>query len=105
MNKYLNSSIGRLRLIAFLEGISLLTLLFIAMPLKYMANLPLYTTIVGTIHGILFILYVVMAFNYSQEAKWKFFNVTLLVLLSSVIPFGTFYIDHKILKPIHEQLK
>lgn len=52
----LHTPIGRLRTMGFIEGMSLLILLFIAMPLKYWAGLPLAVTIVGSVHGGLFIL-------------------------------------------------
>ena len=53
----LQTPIGRLRLMGFIEGMSLLILLFIAMPLKYWADYPMAVTIVGSVHGGLFILY------------------------------------------------
>ncbi|WP_236972770.1 DUF3817 domain-containing protein [Membranihabitans marinus] len=96
--KYLTNNIGRLRLIGFLEGSSLLILLFIAMPLKYVWDRPLMVEYVGMAHGLLFIAFVVLCLVVAMEYKWSFFKKTLWVLVSSFIPFGTFYIDHKILK-------
>lgn len=55
-----HTPIGRLRTMGFIEGMSLLILLFIAMPLKYWAGLPLAVTIVGSVHGGLFILYLLV---------------------------------------------
>jgi integral membrane protein len=52
------SSIGLLRGIGIIEGISYLVLLFIAMPLKYFADLPIFVQIFGMAHGILFVLFV-----------------------------------------------
>ncbi|MBR9921574.1 MAG: DUF3817 domain-containing protein [Bacteroidetes bacterium] len=102
MNKYLTSAIGRFRLIAFLEGISLILLVFVGMPLKYMADNPLWVEVIGPIHGGLFLLFIYFTLRTAMDQEWKFFKTTWLVLLSSFIPFGTFYVDHKILKPIHE---
>lgn len=100
MKKYLATSIGRLRLIAFLEGISLLLLLFIAMPLKYVYGDPSLVKSIGLIHGLLFLLFVFNTVKLSVEQRWKFKTTTLKVLLASIIPFGTFYIDYKILSKI-----
>ncbi|MCG8327378.1 MAG: DUF3817 domain-containing protein [Chitinophagales bacterium] len=101
MKRFLDNNIGRFRLIAFLEGISLIILVFIGMPFKYYVDAPVLVEVVGPIHGGLFLLYVILALQIGIEQEWKFFKKTWLVLLASFIPFGTFYIDYKILKPLH----
>jgi len=86
------------RIVAFLEGVSYLLLLFIATPIKYIADNPEYVKMLGMPHGMLFILYVILAFLIKSDMKWTgktFFYV----LIASVIPFGTFYVDSKLLKP------
>lgn len=84
-----------------MEGISLIILVFIGMPLKYYMDAPMLVEVIGPIHGGLFLLYVYLAFRVGLEEEWKFFARTLIVLLASFIPFGTFYIDAKILRPLH----
>ncbi|MEP3836935.1 MAG: DUF3817 domain-containing protein [Algibacter sp.] len=87
------------RIVALLEGVSYLLLLFIATPIKYMSGNPEYVKLLGMPHGVLFMLYVVLAFLLMKDMKWT--NKTLLiVLIASVIPFGTFYIEKKYLKPV-----
>jgi len=84
------------RVISFLEGLSFILLLFIATPIKYYAGNDLFVKILGMPHGILFLIYIVMAFMLKPELKWSsktFFTV----LFASIIPFGTFYIDRKYL--------
>lgn len=85
------------RIISFLEGVSYLLLLFIATPVKYLGDDPSYVKMLGMPHGILFMLYVILAFMLRAEMKWnnKEFGV---VLLASIIPFGTFYVDKKYLR-------
>ena len=100
MKKYFNSSIGFFRLIAFLEGISLLILVFIAMPIKYGLGNPSVVKTVGQAHGILFLFFVFLAIKVSFEQEWRFKTTTWKVLVSSFIPFGTFYIDKHILRKI-----
>ena len=83
--------------VALLEGISLLLLLFFAMPMKYIFELPIYVRIIGMAHGLLFIIYIILAIMNKIEEKWgtkKF----LIICVASVIPFGTFYIEKKYLK-------
>lgn len=95
-----NAALLWLRRIGILEGASLLLLLFFAMPLKYIWDQPIFVEIIGMIHGVLFIVFVAFTLYVAMQDNWKFFNRTVWVLLSSVLPFGTFYIDHRILKPL-----
>ena len=92
------TTIGRLRLIAFLEGISLLILVFIAVPLKYYFDNPSLVKSVGPVHGALFLLFVFNALHAGVEQQWSFRKTTWKVIVASFIPFGTFYIDYKILR-------
>ena len=82
------------RLISFLEGISYLLLLFVAVPIKYSQGDESYVKMLGMPHGILFIVYIFLAILIQKQMKWnlKTFGI---VALASVIPFGTFYIDKK----------
>lgn len=91
------STLNTFRLIAILEGLSYILLLGIATPIKYFLNDPQYVKLLGMPHGILFMLYVAMAFVLKKEFEWdnKSFGF---VLLASIIPFGTFYIDRRYLK-------
>ncbi|MFI1773770.1 DUF3817 domain-containing protein [Thalassobellus citreus] len=85
------------RITALLEGISYILLLFIATPIKYFTGDPQYVKLLGLPHGMLFILYIILAFLIKSEMKWT--NKTFLfVLLASIIPFGTFYVERKYLK-------
>ena len=91
------SSIGRFRMIAICEGISFLVLLFIAMPLKYFAGHPEVVLVVGWIHGLLFILYMIAGLDVRKANHWGAKKVFLAVI-AAFIPFGPFILDHKILK-------
>lgn len=98
MNHLIKTNTGRLRIIGFLEGISLLLLLFVAMPMKYIFHYPEGTKIMGSIHGALFLLFIFNTLSVGVEQGWKFKVTTWKVLLACIIPFGTFYIDRKILR-------
>jgi integral membrane protein len=90
----IKTALGRLRIVAFLEGISFLVLLCIAMPLKYMADIPGPVRIVGMAHGVLFIAYVFLLLQVALELRWKF-SRSAAAFIASFIPFGTFYADKK----------
>jgi len=91
------SKIGRLRLLGILEGLSLLVLLGIAVPMKYAAGNPSLVKTIGPVHGVLFLLFVFNTLSVGIEYKWKFSTTTWKVLLACIIPFGTFYVDRNIL--------
>jgi len=100
MKQLFNSKTGRLRIIAMLEGISLLILVFISVPMKYFLGNPAGSQIMGPVHGALFLLFVFSALGVGVEQNWKFRTTTWKVLLACIIPFGTFYIDYKILSKL-----
>ena len=85
------------RIISYLEGISYILLLFIAVPIKYYANNPTLVKLLGMPHGLLFVAYVILSLVNSKKHDWNF-SKTLVVLISSIIPFGTFYVDYKYFK-------
>lgn len=84
------------KITALLEGISLLALLFFAMPMKYLLDNPFYVKHIGMAHGLLFIAYIVFASVIKFEQKWNLKKYAI-VCLASIIPFGTFYIEKKYL--------
>lgn len=99
MQNLIKTNIGRLRLIGYIEGISLLLLLGVAVPLKYFWHLQHATKIPGSIHGALFLLFILNTMSVAIEYRWRA-NLIFKVIIACIIPFGTFYIDHKILRYI-----
>lgn len=94
VSELIKSALGRLRIIAFLEGISYLILLGIAMPLKYLVGLPQVVRVVGMAHGVLFVLFVLLLIQVAIEKSWSF-KKSALSFVSSLVPFGTFYADSR----------
>jgi len=121
-----NSSLKIFRIIAFLEGTSYIALLFIGMPLKYLLNNDIIVKILGMPHGILFIAYIIffciikkLSESYAdsppeeiipflihqllfaifkhENMKWNK-KTTFMIIIASMIPFGTFYVDKKYLR-------
>lgn len=93
----LRTQMGRLRLLAFVEGVSFLILLFVTMPLKYAFDIPGPNKVFGMVHGLLFVLYVLAVVQAKIERDWTI-KKTLLALVASVIPFGTFWADVKLFR-------
>ena len=102
MKQLFNTPLGRLRVISYLEGISLLLLIGIAVPLKHWGSDPSMVKLIGPVHGILFLLFVISTLSVGVEQQWKFKETTWKVLIACIIPFGTFYIDRYILKEAAE---
>lgn len=93
--RFTNTPLDRFRIIAFLEGLSYLILLGIAMPLKYMADMPLAVKYVGWAHGVLFVLYMVTLAHAAREHRWSLLKVAL-AFVASLVPFGTFWLDRRL---------
>jgi integral membrane protein len=91
VNELFKTAVGRLRIIAFLEGCSYL-LLGLTMILKYKYGMPQPNYVVGLAHGILFVLYVILLLQVSFIHRWNFTKIVG-AFLASLIPFGTFYAD------------
>ncbi len=90
--------ISTFKIVGFLEGLSYILLLFVGVPMKYVFDNEIFVKALGMPHGILFIAYVLFALVLSRKLKWSL-KTTFIILLASIIPFGTLYVNRKILKP------
>ena len=84
--------LGRLRILSIAEGISTLVLFGIAMPLKYLADMPLTVRIVGSIHGVLFVclaIALLLAIRRVPISK----RLATAGIVAAVLPFGPFVFD------------
>jgi len=87
------------RITSILEGISYLALFAVTMPLKYLADIPIPNKYVGYAHGILFIAYILIGAIFWFQKKWSL-KRGFILLIASLLPFATFYVDEKYLKPL-----
>ncbi len=97
MGKTSQSIVNALRVVAWAEGISFLLILFVSMPLKYIWDMPELNQFTGYIHGVLFIVYIVVVWLTGSRLEWSN-KTTSIALAASIIPFGTFWADHAIFK-------
>lgn len=91
----LKTQIGRLRAVGMLEGLSFIILLGIAMPLKYMMDMPMAVRIVGTAHGILFVAFCYVLLQTMISRGWSIMKAAG-VFAAAVVPFGPFLIDGRL---------
>lgn len=92
-----NGLLKAFRATALLEGISYIVLLFIAMPLKYLLAMPLMVRYVGWAHGVLFVFYFALLAIVFFKQRWPLWKVVVSAI-ASLLPFGTFFLDAKLLK-------
>ena len=92
----MDKQITGFKIISTLEAISFLVLLLIAMPLKYIFDMPKYVEIVGMAHGVLFVLYVLGAIIMYRKLKWSI-KMLFIAVLCSIIPLGPIYVERKYL--------
>ena len=91
----MSAAVLRFRVIAYVVGAFLLALFVVAMPLKYFADQPTLVAIIGPVHGFLYMVYLLVAFDLAVRAKWSF-GRTVLVLLAGTIPVMSFVAERKV---------
>ncbi len=92
----LDHQVKSFKWISILEGTSFLVLLLIAMPLKYIWEAPQMVEVVGMLHGILFVLYILGALWLYKAMQWNL-RTLFVICISSVLPLGPFYVEKKYL--------
>jgi integral membrane protein len=97
----LSKPLSRLRFIGLLEGCTLLILVVIAVPLRHLAGFPIATRIIGPIHGLVFILYLVALIDCISAGAWTSREITR-GAIACLIPFGTFLNDGLIKRKIEQ---
>ncbi len=91
------------RIISLIEGLSLLVLLFIAMPAKYYFQAPEIMPYVGMTHGILWLVYLAFSLPVGQQQQWSSFNWLMSIVLS-VIPFGFILLERSLNKSSYAEI-
>lgn len=89
------TALSRLRVIGLVEGVTLLLLLFVAVPLKRLGGVPEATAIMGPVHGLALIAYVVTLLESISAGGWSKAEA-LRAGLACLMPFGTFLNDRSI---------
>lgn len=90
----LSGAFLRYRILAFLTGVLLILLVFVALPLKYLADHPGPVSVIGTAHGFLFMVYLVTALDIGIRLRWAWLKLGL-VMLAGTIPFASFIAERR----------
>ncbi|MEU6037077.1 MULTISPECIES: DUF3817 domain-containing protein [Actinomadura] len=90
-----------LRVVSIAEATSFLVLLLIAMPFKYMGDMPQGVSVVGPIHGVLFLAYVGLVFVAREQLGWDL-RRTVLALVAAVLPVAPFLVERYWIRPTGE---
>ncbi|MDQ0171084.1 DUF3817 domain-containing protein [Paenibacillus tundrae] len=88
----LHSTMGRFRLLLWLQGLSYLLLLFVAFPLKNAGIMPQAVTWFGNLYGFLFLMYLLIVVSMHTSQKWRI-RRSLALFFISFVPFGNFVYD------------
>jgi integral membrane protein len=91
----LAGALGRYRVMAYVVGVMLLVLVAVAMPLKYAADVPEVSAVVSPVHGFLYIVYLLAAFDLARTSRWTA-KGTALVVLAGVVPFLSFWAERRV---------
>jgi integral membrane protein len=91
----MRTTISIVRATGLLEGTSYLLLLFVAMPLKYVFGEPAAVQLIGSAHGALFVIYVLVAVWAARKLRWSTKKLASIVL-AAILPFGPFVIDRQL---------
>lgn len=91
----MESALKRYRVAAYVVGVFLLILTLVGMPLEYLGHNKTVVAIVGPIHGFLYMVYLVVAFDLSMRARWRL-RYTLGILIAGTIPFLSFVAERKV---------
>lgn len=92
------NAFGWFRFITIVEGISYVLLLGVGLPIKFLLDNEEITKILGSLHGFLFIVFGLLLLWMGKRKGWTLIQMAL-IFIGSLIPFGNFFIDRKILKP------
>ena len=91
----MSGALLRFRVLAYIVGVFLIVLVFVAVPLNYLADNGTLSAIVGPIHGFLYMVYLVVAFDLAVRSKWSF-KRTILILLAGTVPIMSFVAERKV---------
>ncbi|WP_025274206.1 DUF3817 domain-containing protein [Haloglycomyces albus] len=89
----MNAQLKRFRIVAYIVSCFLIILMFVAVPLRYIFGIESLSTVISPIHGLFYMLYLVLGFQLAQQAEWKFWPETVGLLLGGTVPIGSFFVE------------
>lgn len=100
----MEAAIKRYRIMALIVGVMLLVLVLVAMPLRYIWDQPGASAVVSPVHGLLYMIYLVTAFDLYRRAGWQLQKMVLMVA-AGLVPFLAFYVEHRVVRDARADLE
>jgi len=97
-----DGALMRYRVMAFVVGVGLILLVFVGMPLQFLAKEKVVAQIVGTLHGYLYLFYLVAAADLARRAHWRIGRI-LAVVAAGFVPFLAFVVEHRVYRQMREE--
>ncbi len=91
----IETALRNYRIAAWITGIGLAVLVFVALPLKYFFGQPQLTSVVGVTHGFLYMIYIVCTLLLAERCRWKPLDA-LLILIAGTVPLASFFAEHRV---------
>ena len=91
----MKSALTRYRVMAYITGISLIVLVLVMMPIRYIGGNATPSEYFSPFHGLMFMLYVITVFDLYTRAKWSLVRMVG-VMLAGCVPFVSFYVEHRV---------
>ena len=88
----MRGAVLRYRVMAYITGVLIIVVIFAGIPLQVAAHNTIIANYVGTVHGWLYLVYVVFAYLLSRRLKMRIWP-TVLLLLAGTIPVLTFIVE------------
>jgi len=99
----IEGALQRYKVMAYIVGVGLIILVFIGIPLQYGANFDLVEKVVGTMHGFLYIVYLVAALDLARRARFTLLQMAAMIG-AGLLPFLAFIIERKVERRVNEVL-
>ena len=91
----IETALRNYRIAAWVTGVGLLILVFVAMPLKYFFGQPTLVSIVGVTHGFLYMIYIVCTLLLAERCRWKPLDA-LVILIAGTVPLASFFAERRV---------
>jgi integral membrane protein len=99
----LRGALLRYRVMAYLVGTMLIVLVCVGVPLRYAAGKPEVVAVVGPLHGFLYIVYLLIAFDLARRARLNLWQLAAMIL-SGLVPTLAFFVERRITHRIESTL-
>jgi integral membrane protein len=91
----IETALRNYRIAAWVTGVGLLILVFVAMPLKYFFGQPTLVSVVGVTHGFLYMIYIVCTLLLAERCRWKPLDA-LVILIAGTVPLASFLAERRV---------